>query len=238
MRTSKRHLVSLIKITNNPKDVLDGNLYCNRLQRFREVEIEEMKDDIEAIAISKYLYNSYWLRIIDEDLLSCPVFCMYSLEVKNHNCPTKIQFDNVKLKKFGCYAVVITNLKEFISRVNCKLPEFRCEAVRYIDIRNPEGVNKLPIFNPIATKDKYFMYQQEFRIYSRSWALSSNTDFKIPNVKYVDESARKFSIGDLRDIAQEYPINDLFSGIEVKLKIDWDYCLKYRFQTKLPKAFR
>lgn len=230
MRTPKHHIISLIKITHYPEDVMAGDLFCNRLQYYRETELEEIGDKFEATAVSRSLY-----KLVDSDLLTHPVFCMYSVEAKKQGDTAKIQISDEKLKKFGQYAVVITDVKEFINRINSKLSDFSYEAVRYIDMKNPEGIYKPAIFNPIVTKDKYFKYQQEFRIFSHAWALSDNVDFKMPNVRYINEISRKFPIGDLEEITKLYKTEDLFSGINVELKVDWDFCRKDRFQTKLPE---
>jgi hypothetical protein len=102
-------------------------------------------------------------------------------------------------------------------------------------MQNPEGIYKHAIFNPIVTKHNYFIYQHEFRIFSYFWALSDNRDLRIPNVKYIGETWKKFPVGDLEEIAKLYETEDLFSGVNVELKVDWDFCRKDRFQTKLPK---
>jgi hypothetical protein len=65
--------------------------------------------------------------------------------------------------------------------------------------------------------------------------LSSDANFKIPNVKYISERDKKFPIGDLKDIAQQFETQELFSGVNVELKVDWDFCRKDKFKTKLPK---
>lgn len=231
LRTPKHHIVSLIKITNYYQDAIEGNLYFNRLQYYREAEMKERADEFETTAVSKPLY-----RLVDEDLFPCPVFCMYTVEAKENNPVAKIQLDDIRLKSFGSHAVVITNLKEFIYRIDTRLPEFNYKVVRYIDMKNPTGKDKPAIFTPIVTKDKYFTYQREFRIFSHNWALSTNTDYRNPNINYVDTAWKKFSVGSLKDITQLHPIDDLFSGIRVELTIDWDFSHRDRFQTRLPKA--
>jgi hypothetical protein len=230
MRKPKHHIISLIKITNFPEDVILGNLYCNRLQYYREAELQEIGDKFEATAVSKQ-----WYRLVDNDLLSCPIFCMYTIEARKQDDTTTILLKDEELKKFGRYAVVITDVKEFIKRINTNLSEFSYEAVRYIDMKNPEGIDKYAIFNPIATKDNSFNHQKEFRIFSHLWALASNADFQIPNVKYISERSKKFPIGDLSGICKQFKTDELFSGINVELKIDWDFCRKDRFETQLPK---
>jgi hypothetical protein len=230
MRTPKHHIVALIKITDFPKDVIDGNLYCNRLQHYREAELKEIGDKFEGTAVSKQ-----WYRLVDNDLLVCPVFCMYSVEARKQDDITRIQLRDERLKEFGNYSVVITDVKEFLRRINTNLAEFPYEAVRYIDMKKPEGIDRFAIFNPIATKDNYFEYQKEFRIFSRFWALGSNSDFQIPNVKYINEKNRKFPVGEMADICKQFKTSELFSGVNVELKVDWDFCRKDRFKTKLPK---
>jgi hypothetical protein len=230
MRIPKKHIISLIKITNFPEDFLAGNLYFNRLQYFREAEMKEIGDKFEATAVSEPSYT-----MVDSELLPNPVFCMYSVEAKKQDDITRIQLNDPRLRDFGHYAVVIKDVKEFIQRIRLNLSRFIYEAVRYIDIKHPKGIYQYAVFNPIVTKDRYFEYQQEFRIFSHAWALSSNSEFQIPNVTYLDEIAKKFAIGNLKDIAHQYKTDDLFTGVDIELNVDWNFCRIDRFQTKLPK---
>jgi hypothetical protein len=192
--------------------------------------MEELGDKFEATAVSKKFY-----RMVDNELLSCPVFCMYTVYGKENDPINEIKIDEKRLKKFGDFAVIITNFKEFISRIASRLPDFNYELVRYIDMKNPTGIDKPAIFNPIVTKDKYFEYQREFRIFSNKWALSANSDFYIPNIKYISNESKKFSIESIKNITQCHPIDELFKGIKVELSIDWDFCHIEKYQTKLPK---
>ena len=156
---------------------------------------------------------------------------MYSVDAKRNNHPKRIQLPpDERLKTFGECAVVITNVKEFITRINNKLPEFKCEAVWYTNMKDLQGVYRDAIFNPLATKHQYFSYQKEFRIYSDFWFLGGNLDPKVPYFYYAEEDHKKFPVGDLREIAQVHPIEDLFTGIDVDLNIDWSYTLKEHFQ--------
>ncbi len=229
MRTEKHHVISVIKLTDYPDDVRAGNLFCHNLQFFRNSEMQELGDEFEATAVSK------WYKLVDAHSLSCPVFCMYAVEVKKEDDITRIQLNDERLRRFGDYAVMITDVKEFIRRITTNLSEFSCEVIRYIDMINPPGLYKQAIFNPIATKHLLFKHQQEFRVFSHAWALSSKEDFKLPNVQYINEDKKKFPIGDLNDITQQFRTDDLFNGVVVDLKIDWDFCRKDRLQTKLPK---
>ena len=230
MRTPKRHIVALIKITDYPEDVVKGDLFCNRLQYYREGELREISDKFEATAVSRE-----WYKLIDNHLLPSPIFCMYSVEARKQDDISVLQLKDDRLKKFGRYAVVIKDVKEFIKRIETRLSEFSYEAIRYIDMRNPKGVDRYAIFNPIATKDKYFSYQQEFRIFSNIWALGSDSDFMIPHVKYINTLAKKFPMTDMKDIVQQFETDELFSGVNIEFNVDWDFCRKDKFQTKLPK---
>lgn len=233
-----KYIVSLIKFTNYPDDFIKGKLYCNRLKYFRDSEQEEIGDNLEAIAVRKnYLIGGeYWgLDYIDSDSLTAPVFSMYAVMVSKQYNKRFLKMKDERLIKFGKKAVVITNVGEFLNRATVRLPKFKIELVRYIDYVNLTGVDKYAVFNPIATKDKYFDYQCELRIHSEKIALSQNIDYVPEYKELIDKEAMKFSIGDLGGIAKVYDTVELFDGINVNLVFDWKNCRKKQFLIKVPE---
>ena len=223
MGHSTSYIISLLKITDFPDDFLNGYLYCNRLNYHREAEEKERGDKNEGLAVSNQRFKPYTLKIYNTDLFYYPTFCMLYIYSNKRSFSNKVKLDNEKLKKFGSYTVIITDVKEFINRVERNIPNVHCEVVRYIDFNTLQGVDELAIYNPIATKDKNFSYQQEFRIYVHRFVDNDNF------------CPIRYTIGDLHDIGIQFPTSDLYRGVDVELNIDWDYCRKSRFQVKVPK---
>jgi hypothetical protein len=224
-------IVSLIKITDYYQDVLAGDLFFHNIRFYKNCELAEIGDSTEAtMAVRKYY------SLIDENILTCPAFCMYHIESRYFRNSIQIKLDDERLKSFGKYAIVFTDVKGFISKVRANLPEFSCKLVRYINMQEPKGIDEYSIFNPIAVKSKYFKYQKEFRLYSNKWALADVMDSQIPGVTYIEENSKKFSIGDLSSFCKLYSTENLFSGVELDVNIDWDFCKRENFQITLPKV--
>ncbi|KLU60278.1 hypothetical protein CEB3_c31290 [Peptococcaceae bacterium CEB3] len=209
----KKYLVALIKITDHPEDLVEGNLYCNRLGYFVESEEKEIGDSKEATAIVSRPHNIfnrlYRFNIQDSELLNSPVFCLYGVLGDKYCDTSKIHFDNKRLMAFGERAVIIKDVRRFLNQVDKNQPQFSYSIVRYIDFSNPRGEDERAIFNPIVKKDLRFRYQKEFRIYSH----------------HVDlEGAKTFYIGDLRNFTEICETEELYVGKDVDLKVDWNHC--------------
>jgi hypothetical protein len=233
-----KFIVSLIKFTNYPDDVINGNLYCNRLKYFRDAEQKEIGDKLEAIAVrKKYLIGKepWKVDFVDDDSLTAPVFSMYAVMVSKPYNKRFLKLKDERLKDFGKKAVVVLDVGNFLKRVRKRQPEFKIELVRYIDYSNLTGIDKLAIFNPIATKDKcHFEHQHELRIHSEKIALSKDIDYVPEYKEVINEDHIKIPIGDLRDIAKVHDTDELFNGIDVNLVFDWENCSTKGFLAKIP----
>jgi len=224
------YITSLIKITDFPETLINGELYCNTWESFDKEERKEVGDNTELTAAVlnteiRFMNRRYYTRLINSDTLYTPIFCMTALYSKKYIKPTFIKLWDERFRKFGQYAVVITDVKEFLFRLNEQQPGFCFAPVEYIDFAKLCGK---AVYKPIIKKDKYlFGYQQEFRIYNHSIALTIDKNFNVPGIQKINATAKKFFIGDLHDIAIEYNNTDqLFDGVSVNLKVDWNYCHK------------
>ncbi|MGD0342976.1 MAG: hypothetical protein ABSA76_14845, partial [Bacteroidales bacterium] len=171
----KYYIAALIKFTDHPCDFLGGNLYCHNINYFREMEFKQIHRQYEGTALSKKKNNIEINFVITDPF---PAFCMYSVEVKSQNKP-HIQITDERLKKFGKYAVIVTDVKEFLKRINQYQPKFLYQSVRYINYDDQEKKSILN-YEPITIKYDYFRYEHEFRIFSYKYLLLKETLDKIP----------------------------------------------------------
>jgi hypothetical protein len=121
---------------------------------------------------------------------------------------------------------------QFIYRINLFLPDFCYSPIHYIDYSNVRGKT---IYNPIIKKDfRKYGHQQEFRFYNHKVAITRRPDFdipgitKIPGIEINRTLAEKFSTETMGDIAIKVPTDQVFKGIPIDLKIDWNYCHRNR----------
>jgi len=187
---------------------------------------------LKTVYENKVLNRRYPIRLVNEDLCYTPVFCMYAWYSKKYQQSQKFKLPEMIAEDISSYkfAVLITDVKEFLNKINKQLPSFCYSPINYIDYTNLRGK---VIFEPIIKKDKYkYGHQQEFRIYDHSIAITRREDFNIPGVMNIPgienngNLAEKFSIGNLNDITKIYTLDELLHGVRIELNIDWDYCHK------------
>ena len=224
------YIVALVKITDYPLDLLNRGLYCHTWKYYSEGEKNERFDPLEMGAAILNTRIKVWDRLYsilltDEDLAFTPVFCWIAIYSKKFVIPPKIKLSETKLREFGKQAVIITDVTELIRRIDLLLPGFYYSAVDYLDFDSIVG----PIKNPIITKDNYFKYQQEFRIFNPSVALKKG-DFSVPGIEQIEEEQKLFILGNINNIAMRCSIDELFSGIKVSLNVDWESCHKRRIK--------
>ena len=233
------YITSLIKFTDHPEDFINGKLYCNTWEYFNKLKKKGVGDSNEmtqAILATEYenkiLNKRYSFHFVNNDNLHTPVFCMYSYSSKKYKHPLIIKLPKIILKDIGSYkhAVIITNVKKFLNRIEKEQPSFCYRPIEYISFDNCRGK---AIVEPITKKDKYdHEHQQEFRIYDHSIAITRKKDFNVPGTKKISgfynngNLAAKFFIGNLSDITKTHTPSELFDGIRIELDIDWDYCQK------------
>ena len=188
-----------------------GQVYCNALQFFRELEDREggMADKNEgATYVTKFnelsIYkNGKYVPVFKNGFMinSCPyysgnLFCGYFIEMKVCLDSPQILPMNIPEKMLNFNGadsfVVISNIEEFNKRfeksVESSGEKLYHSLVEYIDFRTYEGV--LNPFNKHIT----FSDQKEIRYYIDRNAISK-------------EDKRVYELGDLSDIIGE--VNDL-----------------------------
>jgi hypothetical protein len=224
------YIVALVKITDYPKDLLNKGLFCHPWKYYSEGEKNERFDPLEMGASVLTTKIEAWNRLYsivltNEDLAYMPVFCWTAIFSKKFVLPPKIKLSEDRFRRFGKQAIIITDVKELIKRIEQQLPSFCYSVVEYLDFYSIIG----PIKKPITTKDNYFKYQQEFRIFNPSIALKRG-EFYVPKIMQIEEEQKLFTLGDIKDIAMWCSVDELFNGINVSLNVDWEFCHKKRIK--------
>jgi hypothetical protein len=223
-------LIKFVKTKDHAQDFLDGNLFCKPWASFKNLEDKQRGDRLE-IAASKLktkiyakkvnrLY-SFWLE--DGDNQYTPIFCIYHVSSRDPKSSLRrIILEDERLREFGDYGVVVRNTSEFIHRINQRLPSFSYGLVNYIDYVNLPEENQPSLKKPILQKDsRAFEHQKEFRIYNMRYAVTEHKTLDNPIKEIIAPNqfgATFFTIGSIEDIAETYSINELFSGIEIRIE--------------------
>lgn len=233
------YITSLIKFTDFPDDLIAGRLFCNTWEYFDKLEKNGIGDSTEmtqSVLQTEYenraLNRRYSIRLVDPDLRFTPVYCMFACYSKKFVQPPIIKLPKSLMADVGKnkFAVILTDVKEFLHRINRNLPDFYYSPIQYIDYSNLFGKT---LFMPIIKKDyQKFNHQQEFRLYNHKIAITRQADFdipgitKIPGIAINGTLAERFPTEDMSDITIKVPTDQVFKGVPVDLKIDWDYCHK------------
>lgn len=224
MRKGKKYIKALVKVTSQKKfaeDFREGKLYMNELRYFTECEKKEMGDNLEGRATSIIFQNTY-LNLIDSMQLCRPVFCMYGLYDTKYGNTQFVSICN-KMKHFGEYAVIITNVAEFLRRLDTNGIEF--SPIKYQNINTHILDSRIP-YNPIYRKIEYFKYQQEFRLIKPDLYLTKNSTEKYSGCLTLDSDHYDLVIPEgLQDITSPVlPIEQLLwpTRYYVDLTVDWE----------------
>jgi len=194
--------VGFIKIgeEQNMKSLLErGLLFCNSIKFFREIEsphenliadksegsinsinvkpqqfeffIGEKKLTVKFACIRKYQFY--------EPILEDHIYCLFSMRSNNID---KANFINAEISRFGDSAFVITDVAEFMNRVDSALKElnvkFERDHVKYYDKKSDH--NKLTVFD----KPNEYEPQNEYRLYIKG-QKTKTFSFEIGNLKDV-----------------------------------------------------
>lgn len=215
----------LIKHTDYVDEFLHGDLYCNSLEYFWKNGFEEQKDIYEGLSANvnldsiKHIFPEELRDHLIQDIriqavgyASCNILCLTKIDAIPFYGNTIIKMPS-EMDNFGKQAIVITDLSEFIRRVNERIEQlgfkYVCGNVAYhkpfengektekkskITWKSVEPVTLEQLGNPaVLTKrdsfDKHSKYanQNEWRI----------CIFRGNN----DASAFTLKIGDISDIA-------------------------------------
>ncbi|WP_152983431.1 hypothetical protein [Stenotrophomonas chelatiphaga] len=172
-------------------DFLRGELYLNALTYFKKLEGDQLRGDGDEGVVSAHqvnevsvLYRGSWVplpvrgpvRTHDERFDNLNILCIYML-----SGDPDVEFDR-RNEQFGSCAIIIRDLREFLSRVRIAAAKQNWEVfpdpVKYVEEETYEG--RMAPFR----KFDHFSYQREYRIVFK-------TEAKGPC---------KLDIGDIRDI--------------------------------------
>lgn len=166
-----------------------GKLYCNRLSYFRDLELGKRADPNEGIILLPdtatititLADRSKRISISREDLVApaaitpsrlsfLNIFCMYQahcMELENQVAGDKLacMFEISKkcVMEFGRYAVIITDVQEFLDRVKI-MAKAKCRGYGYAQVKYEEApIDQVNSVMAAFYKSTKFSYQQEYR---------------------------------------------------------------------------
>lgn len=224
MGKGKKYIKALVKVTskeNYAEDFRNGKLYMNELRYFTKCEQRELEDKLEGRAAS-IMYQNVCFNLIESMALCRPVFCMYGIYDTKFGSAHFVSICD-KMKYFGKYAVVVTNVAEFLRRLDQIGVEF--SPIKYQNVDKHNLDSRIP-YNPIYRKVEYFKYQQEFRLVMPNLYLTKNSAEKYSELQILDDDHYELFVpGGLRDITSPVlPIEQLLlpKRYAIDLTVDWD----------------
>ncbi|XOV93192.1 MAG: hypothetical protein ACFHWX_00490 [Bacteroidota bacterium] len=161
----RKHVIDLMK---------NGTIYANTVEYFRKIESAEKKDvseganaslkiNVRKILIENrfeipYEFSNAKLNTYNDTLNNTHLYCMYGVKPEHI---TGKPFIDERILKFGDAALVITNPKEFIKRVEQVASKYSLnyKPVTYYNPKN--DFTELSIFN----KPDTYEHQNEFRLH-------------------------------------------------------------------------
>lgn len=159
----EKYIKALIKITSeesHAQDFRNGKLWMNSLGYFHGLEKKEIGDNHEGRIFSVRYFNTM-ANIVDRPLLCMPIFCLYVVYGDRHT-NTIISIPE-KMLTFGEYAVVVTDVSEFLNRLKIAGLEFSPVFYYPAKLDTNSDDFKVP-YRPEYRKLHEFQYQSEFRI--------------------------------------------------------------------------
>ncbi len=231
------------------QDLLNGKLYMQTLDQFGDMSKrkESSNNDFRGDILEGYSesfgfgYNPHLYKVdsngvmqdgmigsIDVLALRKKVYCLTAIDYyKPHN---KFIKPSIKMKQFGKYAVIISDVEEFLRRVHKSFERYQhddCASYRLAYNKVSYDVDLYEKFNYSEFhKSKSYSWQNEFRI-SLDFTggkfspkiLEEVTDFakiNFPGKLEIDKNPQSlsdqiyFEIGDIRDICQVIDFDKLF----------------------------
>lgn len=208
-----KHYQSFIKFGEKiymEKLFYDGEMFCNTLNHFSEIEYNDSRTDVNDGA--DYLIQGKNLKLIQDDKILATakniqiyrrnldqlgnIYCLYGIEntdLKLTDTFLKMNLDLTAVN-WGDTAVFIYNTKEFLRRVKIALElkkiSFEISPITYYDHRTYEG--KL---SPFHKRKELFEHQKEIRYWMPN-SLNSIQNINIGNIsdisliipkKYINE---------------------------------------------------
>ena len=224
-----KYIKALVKVTSQyeyAQNFRDGKLWMNELCFFTKCEQKELGDAKEARGTTFSFLNHTYHLINNQDLCR-PIFCLYGVYDTKHGNTSFISIPE-KMKAFGTYAVVVTDVEEFLNRLRRVPLIFSPIDYQELDLHDPNS--KTP-FRPYFHKGKYFKYQSEFRILDDRIYLTKNSPQKYESLATIDDDHNVIEIvNGLQDITSEIlPIEEILNPnqCKVSLSVNWE---NLRFQ--------
>lgn len=198
---------------DNIKDLFhNGTIYMSSIQRFREIEDNELRGDkyegisriknyppgqFEITSIGyKGNYLALQVREAYKEVLG-NIYSLYCISSHGWDNPLDFKMDD-RLKRFGSHCVVIKDNQKFLSLIENKLKElkakFRYGFVEYYDKDKVD--RKINLFE----KPNEFEYQKEFRFY----------------IERLSAEPFVFNIGSLTDIAELHPSHIIVDQLKLQ----------------------
>lgn len=230
----KYYIKALVKVTSKKEyaeDFRQGKLYMNELRYFTKCEQQEMGDKNEARGMT-ILYDNHQYNFGNSSELCKPIFCLYGLYDTKYGNTSFVSICE-KMKHFGDYAVIVTEVGKFLDRLQKSNLEF--SPVKYQNV-DPRDSDTLVPYNPIYRKLEHFKYQKEFRIVAPNIYLTKHSDEKYDLFSTLEDDHLKTEIvGGLKDITSEViPVDQLLypNRYPIHLSVDWEKvetnrCAKY-----------
>jgi len=209
-------LIKFVEEYEHAKMAQEGKLYMNPIggyTEFKEKVIDLREDKNEGICQnyqpnkSKLIINN---TLIDPKDIVGPikvnmnkdlrkhVYCMYSLYFQGGCISDKDLIIDKKVKGFGDWFLLITNVSEFFKRLDKKLKTLNISAkrklVEYKDLNKHHG--KVDSF----IKNINYSYQKEYRIV----------------LNYYNKGPYILDIGDISDISLIGQTKDVFNMIKIE----------------------
>ena len=229
-------IISLIKIVScrdYAESFLNGNLYCNTVRWFRDNGYDDFEgslfidsDQLRIGDVTIAREERVGAVIFQPNAISdINIFCMFAWTAPTGGGQMIVDLESQLgpldqlRKEFGDYAVVITNVTEFLGRVGHaarQLDTGIARMVRYVDpTTHRTDTRDDPMMIPLV-KINRFSHQKEYRV-----ALRMNRQ---PAGPYI------LSIGSIRDIAQLQRTEDIYGSVKLKATTDQGDTLRLDLQ--------
>ncbi len=213
-------LMKICKEESHADSFLSGRMYMNRLSYFARIEDQDQRSDKHEglsswmqpdqiqLHFGGHLINGVIrpVSIKKKQNETCPILCLYAIHSGPYHSVTEeniIEFTsylkvNDIVQSFGDYAILMTNVSEFLKRFMSTAQNigfgFEANLVEYFSYDSHNTSFVKPGFHKL---DKY-SDQHEYRI-----RLDIGDDLETPFT---------FEIGDLSDIAIKFTTNDLLNN--------------------------
>ena len=240
------------------QDLLDGKLFMRALDQFSDITKRDETADNDfrgdilegysqsfGIGYNPHLYKEEGNSIVHDGIIGSmdvlrlrrKVYCFSAIDYDLKR--NELIRPSEKMKKFGKYVVVISDVETFLSRLRKAFSEYCDKQNAKYEIKYDKVLYDVDLYDSFQYDEFHksisYTWQNEFRIsidFSRGkfsqTILDNTTDFAkltFPGIISIDTDPLSlrdfifFELGDLRDICFTVEISELFdSGFSVALK--------------------